>query len=117
MNNHQHREVSEERGKIAEVMAGENAILHELDFQDVAISTNAVRTLRKAAVAVMQRFMPGSRPETLTNSQAVAFFIDRVFWDQDTKGLILCADVAERSFCIPIPRDHWHMKADLGTIQ
>ena len=117
MNNHEYREASEERGKIAQVMAGENAILHELDFQDVAISTNAVQTLRKAAVAVMQRFMPGSRPEKLTNSQAVAFFIDRVFWDQDTKGLILCADVAERSFCIPIPSEHWHMKDDLGTIQ
>ncbi|WP_419780542.1 hypothetical protein [Maridesulfovibrio sp.] len=117
MNNHEYREASEERGKIAQVMAGENSILHELDFQDVAISTNAVKTLRKAAVAVMQRFMPGSCPEKLTNSQAVAFFIDRVFWDQDTKGLILCADVAERSFCIPIPREHWHMKVDLGTIQ
>ncbi|WP_319761569.1 hypothetical protein [Maridesulfovibrio sp.] len=117
MSYREYSEASEERGKIAQVMAGENATLHELDFQDVAISTNAVRTLKKAAVAVMQRFMPGSRPDKLTNSQAIAFFIDRVFWDQDTKGLILCADVADRSFCIPIPREHWHMKADLGTIQ
>ncbi len=45
--NNQHREASEERVKIAEVMAGESAILHELDFQDVAISTHAVLTLKK----------------------------------------------------------------------
>lgn len=117
MNNPHNHQTSAERGKIAQVMAGESSELHELDFQDVAISSNAIRTLKKAAIAVMQRFMPGSRPETLTNSQAVAFFIDRVFWDQDSKGLILCADVAQRSFCIPIPSEHWHMKDDLGTIQ
>ncbi|WP_035075081.1 hypothetical protein [Maridesulfovibrio zosterae] len=117
MHNIQNPQASEERVKIAQVMAGENATLHELDFQDIAISTNAVRTIKKAATAVMQRFMPGSRPEKLTSSQAIAFFIDRVFWDQETKGLILCADVAERSFCLPIPSDHWHLKTDLGTIQ
>ncbi|SDK87485.1 hypothetical protein SAMN05660337_1531 [Maridesulfovibrio ferrireducens] len=117
MNNSIKSDVAEERVKIAEVMAGESAVLHELDFQDVAISTVAVNTLKKAASAVMQRFLPGSQPEKLTDSQAIAFFIDRVFWDQDSKGLILCADVATRSFCIPIPREHWHMKTDLGTIQ
>ncbi|CCO25343.1 hypothetical protein [Maridesulfovibrio hydrothermalis] len=117
MSIHHNPQTTEAQVKIAQVMAGESAILHELDFQDVAISANAVRTLKKAAIAVMQRFMPGSRPETLTNSQAVAFFIDRVFWDQDTKGLVLCADIAQRSFCIPIPSDHWHLKDDLGVIQ
>lgn len=117
MNTYHNPQATEERVKIAQVMGGEGAILHELDFQDIAISSNAVITLKKAAIAVMQRFMPGSRPENLTNSQAVAFFIDRVFWDEDSKGLILCADIANRSFCIPIPREHWHMKTDLGTIQ
>ncbi|MBI9110868.1 hypothetical protein [Maridesulfovibrio ferrireducens] len=117
MNNSIKSDVTEERVKIAEVMAGESSVLHELDFQDVAISTVAVNTLKKAASVVMQRFLPGSQPEKLTDSQAIAFFIDRVFWDQDSKGLILCADVATRSFCIPIPREHWHMKTDLGTIQ
>ncbi len=110
-------QATEEQVKIAQVMGGEKAILHELDFQDVAISTNAVQTLKKAATAVMHRYLPGSRPEKLTSSQAIAFFIDRVFWDEDTRGLILCADVANRSFCIPIPSDHWHLKTDLGTIQ
>ncbi|WP_320170692.1 hypothetical protein [Maridesulfovibrio sp.] len=113
---HDSRE-TEERVKIAQVMGGESAVIHELDFQDVAISSNAVRTLKLAAAAVMNRYMPGSRPEKLTESQAVAFFIDRVFWDEDSMGLILCADIASRSFCIPIPSEHWHMKTDLGTIQ
>lgn len=108
---------TEEQVKIAQAMGGEHAILHELDFQDIAISTNAVKTLKKAASAVMHRYLPGSRPEKLTNSQAIAFFIDRVFWDEETRGLILCADVAQRSFCIPIPSEHWHLKNDLGTIQ
>ncbi|SMF06514.1 hypothetical protein [Desulfovibrio gilichinskyi] len=107
----------EEHVQIAEVMAGEKSILHELDFQDVAISTVAVDALKRAAKAVMEKFLPGSQPEKLTESQAIAFFIDRVFWDQNSKGLILCADVATRSFCIPIPSHHWHMKTDLGTIQ
>ncbi|WP_432735450.1 hypothetical protein [Maridesulfovibrio sp. FT414] len=117
MNTFHNPQATEERVKIAQVMGGERTILHELDFQDVAISSNAVLTLKKAATAVMQRFMPGSRPESLTDSQAVAFFIDRVFWDENTKGLILCADIAQKSFCIPIPSEHWHMKTDLGTIQ
>ncbi len=117
MNNTIKSGAAEEHVQIAEVMAGEKSVLHELDFQDIAISTVAVTALKRAATAVMQKFLPGSQPEKLTDSQAVAFFIDRVFWDQNSKGLILCADVASRSFCIPIPSHHWHMKTDLGTIQ
>ena len=59
------------------------------------------------ARAVMDRHMPGARSEELTSNQAIALFLDHLYWDESTGGLIMCSDVAEKSFCLPIPREHW----------
>ncbi len=107
----------QDNNAISEAMTDGNATLHEIDFQDVAISTVAVKAILKAAKAVMHNFMPGSRPEKLSSSQAIALFVDRVFWDEDSGGLIMCADIDQRCFCIPIPQKHWHLKPDLGVVQ
>jgi hypothetical protein len=117
MSNSLKHEIWREDSVVSEAMFSENSMLHELDFQDLAISTVAVKAVLDAAKAVMEQFMPGSRPEKLSASQAIALFADRVFWEEDTGKLILCSDYDHRSFCLPIPSDHWHLKSNLGIIQ
>jgi ABC-type polar amino acid transport system ATPase subunit len=91
--------------------------LHELDYQDVAISREGVRLVRKAAGMVMDRYMPGGDSSRLTVAQAVAMFVDHVFWDERTGGLILCMDMDSRLLCLPIPRAHWNVRHCEGPLQ
>jgi hypothetical protein len=91
---------------IADVI-GHGPSLHEIDFEDIAISPYAVSMITKAARAVMDQHMPGSRSETLTPSQAVALFLDHLYWDEYSGGLIMCSDMEEKAFCLPIPKEHW----------
>lgn len=117
MSRNQEHVIWHENSKISEAMFNENRMLHEIDYQDLVISTVAVKAILDAARAVMRQFMPGSRPETISASQAIALFADRVFWEENTGKLILCSDMDDRSFCIPVPSDHWHLKSNLGMIQ
>lgn len=95
----------------------DQANLHELDYQDVAISREGIRLVRKAAEVVMDQYMPGGDSSRLTVSQAIAMFVDHVFWDERTGGLILCMDVDNRMFCLPIPRAHWSVRRFKGVLQ
>lgn len=117
MSHNVNHEIWQENDESSELLSGENSILHEIDFQDLAISIVAVKVILKAARDVMRKFMPGSRPEKISTSQAIALFVDRVFWDENSGKLILCSDMDHRSFCIPIPSEHWHLKPDLGMVQ
>jgi hypothetical protein len=92
-------------------------VLHAIDFEDVALSREAARLVFKGAREVVRQFMPGADFEGLTPSQAVALFVDMVFWDERSGALIMCADVAARSLCLPIPKGHWKVRDGLGRLQ
>ena len=94
----------------------DKGVLHEIDFEDVAISSKAVGLIRQAVRKVMEQHMPGTRPEQMTPAQAIAMFLDRVFWDSANGGLVMCMDVADKTFCLPIPKGDWSMRA-LGPVQ
>ncbi len=102
------RQFSESTTKqaVAEVM-GQGEALHEIDFEDIAISTHAVKLITAAAKAIVDRHMPGARSESITPSQAIALFLDHIYWEENSGGLIMCSDMAEKSFCLPIPKEHW----------
>lgn len=84
--------------------------LNEIDFEDVAISAKAVAIIRKAVRQILTRHMPGARPEALTQSQAIAMFLDRLFWDAKSGGLLMCMEVADQTFCLPIPKSDWSLR-------
>ncbi|MGL1861704.1 MAG: hypothetical protein OCC46_04175 [Pseudodesulfovibrio sp.] len=92
-------------------------VLHLIDFEDVALSREGAKLVHHGARAVMRQYMPAANSEKLTPSQAVALFVDKVFWEENSGGLIMCTDVAERSLCLPIPKAHWKVKDDYGVIQ
>lgn len=91
--------------------------LHDIDFEDVALTIEALRMIRAATDELYRRFMPGVDPAKLTYSQCVGIFLDHCFWSEETGRLILCADIAERSVCLPIPEEHWMVRNTHVTLQ
>lgn len=99
---------------------GNNAndpVLHAIDFEDVALTREGAKIVHLGARAVMRQFMPAADSDKLTPSQAVALFVDKIFWEENSGGLIMCTDVADRSLCLPIPKAHWKVKNDFGFVQ
>jgi hypothetical protein len=97
--------------------ANSEPVLYVIDFEDVALSREAARLVLHGAREVLRQFMPGADSDGLTAAQAVALFVDMVFWEEGSGMLIMCADVAARSLCLPIPRDHWKIRDSLGPLQ
>ncbi|BCS90063.1 hypothetical protein [Pseudodesulfovibrio sediminis] len=101
----------------AEVLSqyGIDPILHAIDFEDVALTREGARLVHLGAKAVMRQYMPAADCDSLTASQAVALFVDKLFWEEHSGGLIMCTDMADKSVCLPIPRRHWGLK-DTGVL-
>jgi hypothetical protein len=97
-------------------LGGAGGPLHELDYEDLALTTQGMRLVRRAAMDVLRRF--GAVDEgQVTPARALAVFLDHVFWEEKSGGLILCADFPDQSFCLPIPRDCWSLKAHASQMQ
>lgn len=94
-----------------------NPILHEIDYEDVALSVEGAKLIHIGARAIMRQFMPAGDHEGLTPAQAVALFVDKIFWEENSGGLIMCTDIADKSLCLPIPKSHWRVKGDTGIMQ
>lgn len=97
-------------------LGGAGGPLHELDYEDLALTTQGMRLVRRAAMDVLRRFSVVDEGQ-LTLARALAVFLDHVFWEEKSGGLILCADFPDQSFCLPIPRDLWSLKARTGLAQ
>ncbi|WP_319471914.1 hypothetical protein [uncultured Pseudodesulfovibrio sp.] len=92
-------------------------ILHAIDFEDVALSREGAKLVHYGARAVLRQFMPAADSDNLTAAQAVALFVDQVFWEENSGGLIMCTDMADRSVCLPIPKAHWTVRDDSRVFQ
>ncbi len=97
-------------------LGGAGGPLHELDYEDLALTTQGMRLVRRAAMDVLRRFSAVDEGQ-VTLARALAVFLDHVFWEEKSGGLILCADFPDQSFCLPIPRDLWSLKARTGRAQ
>ncbi len=92
-------------------------VLHVIDFEDVALSPEGARLVQHGARIVLRQYMPAADSDNLTTAQAVALFVDQVFWEENSGGLIMCTDIADRSLCLPIPKVHWKVRGDHGAVQ
>lgn len=97
-------------------LGGAGGPLHELDYDDLALSAQGMRLVRRAAMDVLRRFSAVDEGQ-VTLARALALFLDHVFWEEGSGGLILCADFPDQSFCLPIPRDCWSLKPRAGVAQ
>lgn len=109
-----HQPVSEQPLSVTDIA---EPILHSIDFEDVALSRQGAKLILHGARAVLRQFMPAADSDGLTMAEAVALFVDKVFWEENSGGLIMCADVAERSLCLPIPKGHWQVRDDGSVVQ
>lgn len=104
------------KGGLGEALSLDSASLHELDYEDVALSLHALRLVRSTAVKVLRRFCAVGENE-LSLSRSLALFLDKVLWDEDSGGLILCAEFPGQRFCLPIPCGEWGLKQRSGPLQ
>jgi hypothetical protein len=104
------------REQVLQALGQTQDSLHELDYEDVALSAAGLALVRRAAAAVLRR-LSGMAAEDLPLSRALALFLDHVFWNEATGGLILCADLPGKSVCLPIPPDCWGIRPRLGRMQ
>lgn len=103
------------RQRVRQVLGGSGKDLHELDYEDVALTSAGMRLVRRAATAVLQQFL--SAAGELSLARSLALFLDHVFWDEQSGGLILCADFPGKSYCLPIPRECWALRPLRGRLQ
>ena len=101
---------------VSSAQAAADPVLHAIDYQDVALSPEGAKLIHHGARQVVREHMPAADHEELTPSQAVALFVDKVFWEENSGGLIMCTMVGDRSLCLPIPKAHWTVRDGL-TVQ
>ncbi|OIO06133.1 MAG: hypothetical protein AUJ49_00285 [Desulfovibrionaceae bacterium CG1_02_65_16] len=104
------------RHRVLEALSQRGATLHELEYEDLALTTRGLRLVRHAAMDVLRRFFSVEAAD-VPPARALALFLDRVFWDEQTGGLLLCADFPGQSFCLPLPRDLWGLRVRAGYSQ
>jgi hypothetical protein len=107
---------TEARSRAVKALGCQREALHELDYEDVALSRAALALIRRAARGMLRR-LGAEDAGPLPMGRALALFLDHVFWDERSGGLILCAEFPERSVCLPIPRDFWGLKPRLSPVQ
>lgn len=83
--------------------------LHKLDYQEISISAEALSIVRAAGRALIERHMHGESAR-FTPARALAMFLDRIYFNQRTGELLLCADVPAPGICLPIPKGHWGLR-------
>lgn len=92
-------------------------VLHVIDFEDVALTREGFKMLHLGAQAVLHQYLPSVDTDHLTPEEIMRLFLDHVFWEEESGGLIMCTDVAQTSVCLPIPKAHWTVKTNGRTIQ
>ena len=110
MNRTEHQNRS---GPWPEINMTDNAF-HPIDFQDVSISEYAIKIIYKAAEMLITEYMPAT-PDDVSPQQAIAMFIDHLFWEENDGALIMCADLESKSYCLAIPSEHWSL-AERGAL-
>jgi len=107
---------ADSRQRVVVAMRAGGDTLHELDYEDLGLTSAGLRLVRRAATAVLRLFS-SVEDEEVSAARGLALFLDHVYWDENTGGLILCADFPDRSFCLPVPRDCWGLRPRLSRVQ
>lgn len=82
--------------------------LHAMDYQDITMSAEALRLVRAAGRALLERCLP--REGRVTASEALSMFLDRIYFNERTGDLLMCADLPGNGLCLPIPKGHWGLR-------
>jgi hypothetical protein len=92
-------------------------LLHAIDMQDVALTPVGALMVSKAAKAVMARRLPSLNLDGLSLHNTLALFLDQLFWEEGSGRLLMCADLPDVCYCLPIPAEHWKVLTTGQTTQ
>lgn len=97
-------------GQTVRVMVGDAELtLHQLDYNDVALTPAGAALVRRAAQAVLGRRVPSVDLADFSLLQVLALFTDLVCWEEESGRLFMCADFPDHCYCLPIPSEHWRV--------
>jgi hypothetical protein len=99
--------VDEFKKSLAEHRIARAEHIHEIATEDVSISAEAIVAIRKAATDILVRFVPGDRLGSMSLGDIMHLFAEKLFWNDQTGGLLMCSELGDGTFCLPIPREHW----------
>lgn len=104
MQTHHHQPIPAEAppeltGRIARSLGIGEMTLNEMDFDDIFVSENVVKTLSQLAVTVL-----GLAEDKRAGARI------RAFWRQDSPELLLCAEVEEKLHLLRVPESQWAVK-------
>jgi hypothetical protein len=89
--------------------------LHEIASEDVSISIEAMEAIKHAAIEILARFMPCDRLGGLSMPDIMQLFAEKLFWNEQTGGLLMCSELGDGAVCLPIPKEHW-IVSHKGTV-
>ncbi|NCD25553.1 MAG: hypothetical protein EOL86_08185 [Deltaproteobacteria bacterium] len=84
-------------------------MLHAIDVQDVALTPVGAHMARQAAKALMETCLPSLDMDGLSPRNTLALFLDRLYWEEGSGRLLMCADLPGVRYCLPIPARHWRV--------
>jgi len=85
-----------------------NEDLHAMDYQDITMSAEALKLVRAAGRALIERCLPCGGKVSAT--EALSMFLDRIYFNERTGDLLMCADLPGSGLCLPIPKGHWGVR-------
>lgn len=92
------------------------ANLHELDSADVAISHEALSAIGKAARSLLSAALGTAGAGDMPVGEIVKLFASKLYWNEAGGELIMCAAIAGRTVCLPVPAGHWNVPVR-GSVQ
>jgi hypothetical protein len=92
---------------LSEHRIAEEDRLHEIATEDVSISVEAMAAIKQAAVEILARFMPCDRLGSMSMPDIIQLFAEKLFWNEQTGGLLMCSELGDGAICLPIPKEHW----------
>ena len=81
---------------------------HAIDFEDVAISPQALEAIKSAARKILPHFVPTTVMTKLTLADSISLLSRNIYWEEGSGNLLLCSNLGDKHYCMDIPAEHWH---------
>ncbi|MFW5490590.1 MAG: hypothetical protein ACNI3A_19585 [Desulfovibrio sp.] len=88
-------------------LQGRKKQLQRLDVTDISLSSRALAVIRFNVLSFFGTYAPEAVSKDPSPAKSLALLLDRLYFDQETGELIMCADLGQHNLCLPIPQKHW----------
>lgn len=82
---------------------------HAIDFEDIAISREALEAIKRAARQILPNYVPAPAMRQMTLGDSISLLSRKIFWEEGSGRLLLCSHLGGREYCMDIPPEHWRL--------